>query len=377
MDKRLRVLFLCTGNSSRSQMAEGLLRKSFGDRFEALSAGSRPAGFVHPLAIAAMREIGADVSTQRSKSIREFLPPDGTLPDVLITLCASAARECPTFPEGVRRLDWPVDDPGHVRGTPEERLAAFRRTREELQTAIEGQFRGNGNGKPAAPAKGTRIELRDVAKSHHLGTTEVRALRGVTAEIPPGSFTFIVGPSGSGKSSLLYLIGALDEPSAGEIVVGGRRLNGFTAQERDYYRREEVGFVFQSFNLLANLTAVENVLVPFMPRGISSDLRARATQLLKDVGLANRLDHRPNQLSGGEQQRVAIARAILKRPKLVLADEPTGELDSATGAEVFGHLRRLHEELKTTVVVVTHDQRYLTASDNVLRLQDGKLADGI
>jgi putative ABC transport system ATP-binding protein len=378
MEKRLRVLFLCTGNSSRSQMAEGLLRKSFGDRFEALSAGSRPAGYVHPLAIAAMREIGTDVSAQRSKSVREFLPPDGMLPDVLITLCDSAARECPTFPAAVRRLDWPLDDPSHTTGTPEEQLDAFRRTREQLRTAIDGQFRAmSGNGKPGPSPQGTRVELRDVAKSHHLGTTEVRALRGVTAEIPAGSFTFIVGPSGSGKSSLLYLIGALDEPSGGEIVVGGRRLHDFTAQERDHYRREEVGFVFQSFNLLANLTAVENVLVPFMPRGIPSDLRGRAVQLLKDVGLSDRLDHRPNQLSGGEQQRVAITRAILKRPKLVLADEPTGELDTATGAEVFGHLRRLHEELKSTVVVVTHDQRYLTESDNVLRLQDGKLADGI
>ncbi|HXY37987.1 MAG TPA: ATP-binding cassette domain-containing protein [Planctomycetaceae bacterium] len=378
MEKQLRVLFLCTGNSSRSQMAEGLLRQKFGDQFEALSAGSRPAGFVHPLAIAAMSEIGADLSAQRSKSVQEFLPPEGTPPDVLIALCASAARECPSFPAGVRRLDWPLDDPGHVTGTPEECLDAFRRTREQLRAAIEGHFRGNnGNGKAGPQPQGTRVELRDVAKSHHLGATEVRALRGVTAEIPAGSFTFIVGPSGSGKSSLLYLIGALDEPSSGEILVGGRRLNGFTTQERDRYRREEVGFVFQSFNLLANLTAVENVLVPFMPRGISHDLRARAIQLLKDVGLSNRLDHRPNQLSGGEQQRVAIARAILKRPKLVLADEPTGELDSATGAEVFGHLRRLHEDLQTTVVVVTHDQRYLTDSDNVLRLQDGKLADGI
>jgi len=378
MEKQLRVLFLCTGNSSRSQMAEGLLRQKYGDRFEALSAGSRPAGFVHPLAIAAMSEIGADLSAQRSKSVQEFLPPEGTPPDVLIALCASAARECPSFPAGVRRLDWPLDDPGHVTGTPEECLDAFRRTREQLRAAIEGHFRGNnGNGKAGPQPQGTRVELRDVAKSHHLGATEVRALRGVTAEIPAGSFTFIVGPSGSGKSSLLYLIGALDEPSSGEILVGGRRLNGFTTQERDRYRREEVGFVFQSFNLLANLTAVENVLVPFMPRGISHDLRARAIQLLKDVGLSNRLDHRPNQLSGGEQQRVAIARAILKRPKLVLADEPTGELDSATGAEVFGHLRRLHEDLQTTVVVVTHDQRYLTDSDNVLRLQDGKLADGI
>jgi putative ABC transport system ATP-binding protein len=384
MEKRLRVLFLCTGNSSRSQMAEGLLRKSFGERVEALSAGSRPAGFVHPLAIAAMREIGTDVSAQRSKSIHEFLPPTGTPPDLLITLCESAARECPTFPLEVRRLDWPVPDPGHVNGTPDECLIAFRRTREQLQSAIEGHFRhASGNGKPGSllqpPSllQQTGIELRSVAKSHHIGTTEVRALRGVTAEIPAGSFTFIVGPSGSGKSSLLYLIGALDEPTAGEIVVGGRRLQSFTAQERDQYRRDDVGFVFQSFNLLANLTAVENVLVPYMPRGIRGDLRPRAIQLLKQVGLANRLDHRPNQLSGGEQQRVAIARAILKRPKLVLADEPTGELDSATGAEVFGHLRRLHEELRTTVVVVTHDQRYLTASDNVLRLQDGKLADGL
>jgi putative ABC transport system ATP-binding protein len=397
MEKRLRVLFLCTGNSSRSQMAEGLLRRSFGDRIEALSAGSRPAGFVHPLAIAAMREIGTDVSTQRSKSIQEFLPPDGTVPDLLITLCTSAAGECPTFPSQVRRLDWPVDDPGHVVGTPDEQLAAFRRTRDKLQSAIEGQFRSaSGNGKPtrvtvnsngSSPASapgsgqsaipGTAIQLHDVAKSHRLGTTEVQALRGVTAEIPAGSFTFIVGPSGSGKSSLLYLIGALDEPSRGEIVVGGRRLQKFTATERDQYRREEVGFVFQSFNLLANLTAVDNVLVPYMPRGIRGDLRSRAIQLLKDVGLGQRLDHRPNQLSGGEQQRIAIARAILKRPKLVLADEPTGELDSVTGAEVFGHLRRLHEELKTTVVVVTHDQRYLTDTDNVLRLQDGKLADGI
>ncbi len=227
----------------------------------------------------------------------------------------------------------------------------------------------------ASMIPGTAVELKDVAKSHRLGTTEVQALRGVTAEIPAGSFTFIVGPSGSGKSSLLYLIGALDEPSRGEIVVGGRRLQKFTAPERDQYRREEVGFVFQSFNLLANLTAVENVLVPYMPRGISAELRARAVQLLSDVKLSHRLDHRPNQLSGGEQQRIAIARAILKRPKLVLADEPTGELDSVTGAEVFGHLRRLHEEPRTTVVVVTHDQRYLTDTDNILRLQDGKLAE--
>jgi putative ABC transport system ATP-binding protein len=220
------------------------------------------------------------------------------------------------------------------------------------------------------------IELHDVTKNHRHGANEVRALRGVTCDIPRNSFTFILGPSGSGKSTLLYLIGALDEPSSGRIVVDGRSLAELTTSQRDEYRRADVGFVFQNFNLLGNLTAVENVLVPFMPRGIGGELRRRAIDLLNQVGLGDRLEHRPHALSGGEQQRVAIARAVLKRPKLVLADEPTGELDSATGAEVFGHLRRLHEENLTTVLVVTHDQRYITSGDNVLRLQDGRLANG-
>jgi putative ABC transport system ATP-binding protein len=219
------------------------------------------------------------------------------------------------------------------------------------------------------------IELREVTKSHRHGLNEVRALRGISSDIAAGTFTFIVGPSGSGKSTLLYLIGALDEPTTGEIVVDGRRLTQLTAAERDRYRREDVGFVFQNFNLLGNLTSVENVLVPFLPGGINADLRQRAIELLRRVGLADRLDHRPNQLSGGEQQRVAIARAVLKHPKLVLADEPTGELDSSTGAEVFGHIRRLHSEHGTTVLVVTHDHRYITPGDNVLSLQDGKLAE--
>jgi putative ABC transport system ATP-binding protein len=221
------------------------------------------------------------------------------------------------------------------------------------------------------------IELREVTKNHRHAANDVRALRGISADIEAGSFTFIVGPSGSGKSTLLYLIGSLDEPSSGEIVVDGRPLSRLTTAQRDKYRREDVGFIFQNFNLLSNLNAVENALVPFLPAGISGDLRRRAVELLTQVGLANRLDHKPNELSGGEQQRVAIARAVLKRPKLVLADEPTGELDSATGAEVFGHLRRLHEEQRTTVLVVTHDQRYITPADNVLRLQDGTLVDRV
>lgn len=220
------------------------------------------------------------------------------------------------------------------------------------------------------------IEITNVTKIHRRGDTEVHALRGVSCEIPAGSFTFMVGPSGSGKSTLLYLVGALEEPTAGEITVEGRSLARLTAAQRDEYRRQKVGFVFQNFNLLSNLTAVDNVLIPFMPLGIVPEMRQRAVELLKRVGLEGRLGHRPNQLSGGEQQRVAIARALLKEPMLVLADEPTGELDSRTGAEVFSYLRRLHAEHNTTVVVVTHDERYITPRDRILQLRDGRIVNG-
>lgn len=218
------------------------------------------------------------------------------------------------------------------------------------------------------------IEVHDVAKSHWRGENEVRALRGVSCEMPAGSFNFVVGPSGSGKSSLLYLIGALDNPTSGEIVVDGRTLSQMSLQERDEYRRLRVGFIFQNFNLLANLDAVDNVLVPYMPRGVTPEQRRSAIAMLEKVGLGSRLDHRPSQLSGGEQQRVAIARALLKKPPLMLADEPTGELDSRTGSEIFGYIRALHAELGTTVVVVTHDERYLSPSDRILKLADGRLA---
>ena len=217
------------------------------------------------------------------------------------------------------------------------------------------------------------IQLTDVTKTHHRGQTEVHALRGVTADIAGGEFTFLLGPSGSGKSSLLYLIGGLDDPTGGTIAVDGKPLHTFTVAERDAYRRERVGFIFQAFNLLSNLDAVDNVLVPFLPRGVPASLRDRAIELLKQVGLGDRLDHRPNQLSGGEQQRVAIARALLKDPELILADEPTGELDSVTGAEIFALLRGLHADRGTTVVVVTHDRSFLSDTDHVLRMKDGRV----
>ena len=215
------------------------------------------------------------------------------------------------------------------------------------------------------------IRLKDVTKIHHRGQTEVHALRGVTCEIAPASMTFVVGPSGSGKSTLLYLIGALDEPTSGEILFQDRRVDQFSQKDRDRYRRNEIGFVFQSFNLLSNLNSIDNVLVPFMPSGVTADLRGRAAELLEQVGMGQRLDHRPSQLSGGEQQRVAIARALLKRPSVVLADEPTGELDSQAGAEIFEYLRRLCDNDEATVVVVTHDRSYITDSDRVVTLRDG------
>lgn len=225
----------------------------------------------------------------------------------------------------------------------------------------------------ASAANAPCIDVSNVVKTYRRGVDEVRALRGLTCQIPQGRLSFIVGPSGSGKSSLLYLLGGLDRPDAGDISVFGRPLTQFSHRERDEFRRREVGFIFQNFNLLGNLSAVDNVLIPFLPQGISADLRRQAVELLTQVGLGKRLDHRPNQLSGGEQQRVAIARALLKRPLLVLGDEPTGELDSTSGAEIYRHLRQLRDQHGSTIVVVTHDRSHIEPGDFVLTIRDGTL----
>jgi len=220
------------------------------------------------------------------------------------------------------------------------------------------------------------IDVRNVKKSYRSGTRSVQALRGVSCHIERGRFAFIVGPSGSGKSTLLYLLGAIDQPTSGEILVDGQNLATMTESAQNAYRRDRVGFIFQSFNLISNLTALENVLVPFMPRGVTSAERRRAIELLAQVGLEDRIDHRPYQLSGGEQQRVAIARALVKQPLLILADEPTGELDSQTGDEIYTILRNLQESSQTTLVIVTHDRRFITSDDVVLEIRDGQLATG-
>jgi len=217
------------------------------------------------------------------------------------------------------------------------------------------------------------IEVVGVRKSFKSGNQWFEILHGVSCQIPKGRFAFIVGPSGSGKSTLLYLMGALDHPSSGTISVEGQQLTSMTEAEQNAYRRDRVGFIFQSFNLIKNLSAVGNVVVPFLPTGVTAEHRVRAASLLTSVGLGDRLHHRPYQLSGGEQQRVAIARALIKEPLVVLADEPTGELDRKTGDEIYKILRRLQAERQTTLVVVTHDRRFIRPDDLVLEIEDGQL----
>ncbi len=217
------------------------------------------------------------------------------------------------------------------------------------------------------------IEVSGIHKSFKSGDRWVEVLRGVSCRIPKGRFAFIVGPSGSGKSTLLYLMGALDLPTSGTISVEGRDLTKMSEAEQNAYRRDRVGFIFQSFNLIKNLSALQNVVVPFLPTGVTAEHRRKAAELLTVVGLGDRLDHRPWQLSGGEQQRVAIARALIKDPVVVLADEPTGELDSKSGDEIYKILHRLQAERQTTLVVVTHDRRFIRPDDLVLEIEDGLL----
>jgi putative ABC transport system ATP-binding protein len=217
------------------------------------------------------------------------------------------------------------------------------------------------------------IETRDVTKSYRSGEGVMEILHGVSLSIPAGQCAFIVGPSGSGKSTLLHLIGAMDQPTKGQVVIDGQDLTKMTEPEKDLFRRDKIGIIFQAFNLVGNLTAFENVLVPFLPVGITPELRERAKAMLTKVGLGHRLTHRPIQMSGGEQQRVAIARALVKNPQVVLADEPTGQLDTRTGEEVFRILRELQRELGTTLVVVTHDRRFIQPQDMLLEIEDGLL----
>jgi putative ABC transport system ATP-binding protein len=217
------------------------------------------------------------------------------------------------------------------------------------------------------------IRVCDVRKTFRSGAEEVEALRGVSFETERGTALFLVGPSGAGKSTLLYLLGALDRPSAGSIEIDGQAITGMSEVDQDVFRRQKIGFIFQQFNLIPNLTAVGNVLLPFILLGTSKELRARAKALLKNVGLGHRLRARPAKLSGGEQQRVAIARALIKDPVVLLADEPTGNLDHKNADAIFALLREQQAARGCTLVVVTHDRRFIQPTDRVLEIEDGRL----
>jgi putative ABC transport system ATP-binding protein len=218
-------------------------------------------------------------------------------------------------------------------------------------------------------------ELRGVARMFQRGGTLIRALDGIDLTIDPGEIVAIEGPSGSGKTTLLQLLGTLDRPSAGEVLFEGRDVNQLGDRDLADIRLRALGFVFQTFNLIPTLTALENVEAKLAPAGVADpDLRARSLALLAEVGLRDRADHLPGQLSGGEQQRVAIARALATEPRVVLADEPTGNLDSATGAEIVDLLTRLSQEHGQTIVLVTHDPDVAAKAQRVLRMQDGRLA---
>lgn len=203
----------------------------------------------------------------------------------------------------------------------------------------------------------------------------VQALDNVTLEIAAGEFVAITGPSGSGKSTLLNLIGTLDRPTSGRVVVDGVDVSTLRGNALADFRRERIGFVFQMFHLVPTLTALENVMLPLIPyrRGLKFRLEERARELLEAMGLGDRLHHLPGQLSGGEQQRVAIARALINTPKVILADEPTGNLDSRAGAEIVALLRQLNREQEVTVLVATHNETVAQAADRVVRLRDGRV----
>ena len=218
------------------------------------------------------------------------------------------------------------------------------------------------------------FELQEVTKSFHQGRRAVQALRGASLQIAAGEFVSIMGPSGSGKSTLLHILGTLDTPTTGRVLFQGKDLKLLSDRERSLVRRNQIGFVFQFFNLLPTLTAAENVALPLLLSGESRGrARGRALAGLESMGLNARADHFPEELSGGEMQRVAIARALVTEPEAVLCDEPTGNLDSATSKEILALLRSLPEPGRRTVVMVTHDREAAAFGDRLIYIRDGRV----
>ncbi len=221
------------------------------------------------------------------------------------------------------------------------------------------------------------IEIRDMYKIYNPGENEVRAIDGVNLTIEHGEFVAIIGQSGSGKSTLMNMLGLLDVPTSGKYLLNGQDVEGLEDDELSEIRNKEIGFIFQGFNLITSLTAVENVELPLVYRGMKKEERNKlAVDALNRVGLSHRLDHLPKQMSGGQQQRVAIARAVAARPPIILADEPTGNLDSHSGVEVMKILHELHEEGRT-VILITHDNDIANEAQRVIRIQDGQIVSDI
>jgi len=219
---------------------------------------------------------------------------------------------------------------------------------------------------------GSIVTCRDVRKTYVMGREQVHALRGVTVDIEPGEYVSIMGPSGSGKSTLFNMIGGLDTPTAGGVTVEGCELSELNSSQLAWFRCNKIGFIFQSFNLVPTMTALENVAIPriFMgvpPRKAQED----AADVLDRVGLGDRMTHLPSQVSGGQQQRIAIARALVNEPLIVLADEPTGNLDLHTGEEIIDLLNEMKNRLGVTVITATHDMKMLSCSDKIIRIEDG------
>lgn len=218
------------------------------------------------------------------------------------------------------------------------------------------------------------LVLEKVWKTYYLGKVSLDVLRGINLEIDQGEFVVIVGPSGSGKSTMMNQVGILDTPTKGRIMLEGIDISTLSESDLAQLRGKKIGFVFQQFNLISTLTALENVILPTIFQNMSEEDRTkRAKELLALVGLADRMDHKPNELSGGQQQRVAIARALVNDPEIILADEPTGNLDSKSGQQVMDFLSKLHQEQKKTVILVTHDLELVKYAQKVVYLKDGEV----
>ncbi len=224
------------------------------------------------------------------------------------------------------------------------------------------------------------IELKDITKVYHLGEIDLPVLKGISLRIEDGEFVSLTGASGSGKSTLMNILGCLDHPTGGEFWIDGHNVAGLNANERALLRNKRIGFVFQNFNLLARTSALENVMMPayyYHPARSTAEIRARAIELIELVGLKDRMHHTPAQLSGGQQQRVAIARSLINNPGILLADEPTGNLDSTTSVEVMNMFRDLNRQKGITVIIVTHDPKTAAFTDRAINMSDGLILEGV